>query len=232
VRFFRALAASFSYFSILPGKTFAHVVTDDAIAALPIVGLAIGVSAGFAGYGSFVLSHSSVIAAIVAWLVSIALSGAIHVDGFLDSCDGLFAMVPPERRLEIMRDPNHGTYAIVGMAMLTIVWILALTEIDPRSFPWILGIAGAASRSCGSAIARRPGPAAVIGYACLLAWGWYVFGYNALAGAIVMVLLTLFVARFARLRLGGVLNGDCYGAVVVSTEVALLLAVPYLKLLP
>jgi adenosylcobinamide-GDP ribazoletransferase len=232
VRFFRALAASFSYFSIFPSKAFDQVATDDAIAALPIVGLVIGLLAGLAGYGSFLLTRSPVAAAIVAWLISIALSGAIHVDGFLDCCDGLFAMVDPQRRLEIMRDPHHGTYAIVGMAMVTVTWILALTAIDPHALPWILAMAGAASRSCGSAVARKPGVASIIGYAALLGSGWYLFGYNALAAATVVVLVTLFVAWFARLRLGGILNGDCYGAVVVVTEVALLLVVPYLKPLP
>src|SRR6476620_2419147 len=34
----------------------------------------------------------------------LALTGALHFDGFLDSCDGLFGYRPPARRLEIMRD--------------------------------------------------------------------------------------------------------------------------------
>ena len=113
----RDLAAAFSYFSILPVGHTDEPPDDGAIALLPIVGLVIGALSGLGAYGVWLLTHRGLAAAIVAWLLSIALSGAIHVDGFLDCCDGLFATASPQRRLEIMRDPHHGTYAIVGMAI-------------------------------------------------------------------------------------------------------------------
>ena len=39
------------------------------------------------------------------WII---LTGALHLDGFLDSCDGLLGGETPERRMEIMRDERVG----------------------------------------------------------------------------------------------------------------------------
>jgi len=231
VRFLRALSASFSYFSILPGKTQDGAVDGDAIALLPIVGVVIGGLSGFGAYGVFLLTHSTIATAIVAWILSIALSGAIHVDGFLDCCDGLFAMAAPERRLEIMRDPHHGTYAMVGMAMLGVVWLYALMQIAPAALPLMLAISGGASRVCGAALAGERGVPVAIAVIAIAAGAFGALGRAALIGLALMAALAYAIRWFALQRLGR-LSGDCYGAAVVLTEVGLLLAVPYLKLLP
>jgi adenosylcobinamide-GDP ribazoletransferase len=207
LRFLRDLAASFSYFSIVPIPNSDGAPSDGAIAFLPIVGAIIGALAGFAAYGIWLLTHAAIAAAITAWVLSIGLSGAIHVDGFLDCCDGLFAMASPQRRLEIMRDPHHGTYAIVGMAMLSVLWLYALTQIPPLIMPAVLAITGFLARGL-TLVVLRPAkwiPAVVallIGIVTLIPW---LFGI------------------FAKKRLGGVLNGDCYGAAIVLTEIALLM---------
>ncbi|MGC2129713.1 MAG: adenosylcobinamide-GDP ribazoletransferase [Candidatus Aquilonibacter sp.] len=207
MRYLRALAAAFSYFSILPIPHAQAPPDDDAIALLPIVGLVIGGLAGYGAYGIALLTHSQLAAAIAAWVLSIALSGAIHVDGFLDCCDGLFAMAPPEKRLEIMRDPHHGTYAIAGMAMVSVLWLYALAQIPPSLMPATLALTGCIARGLTLLVLRPskriPSPLVLlIGIVTIVPW---LFGV------------------FAKRRLGGVLNGDCYGAAIVVTEIALLM---------
>lgn len=230
--FFRALLASFSYFSIFPSKTFGERADGDAIALLPIVGLLVGGLSGWGAYGVYLLTHSTLACAIVAWILSIALSGAIHVDGFLDCCDGLFAMATPERRLEIMRDPHHGTYAIVGMAMLSVSWLYALTQISPAVLPWTLAIAAAISRFCASVAASvRWNRFMPVGFLAALV-PFFAFlrgaGIWAVGMALVPPLLAAAAVRmFAGGRLGGRLNGDCYGAIIVVTEITMLLAFPF-----
>jgi cobalamin synthase len=209
LKLLRDLGSAFSYFSILPVGHGDQLPDDGAIAFLPLVGLVIGALSGLGAYGVWLLSHIGLAAAIVAWLLSIALSGAIHVDGFLDCCDGLFAMAPPERRLEIMRDPRHGTYALVGMAIVTVVWLYALVQIPPDMLPVTLAVTGTFPR-WGAVLlrSRNHGLAAVLGFV--------------LSGAVGFLVLL-----FARPRLGGVVNGDCYGAAIVVSEMVMLLAVPY-----
>lgn len=205
----RDIVAAFSYFSIVPSPSAHFAPDDDAIAWLPVVGLVIGAISGLAALGVFLLTHAQLAAAITAWVLSIALSGAIHVDGFLDCCDGLFAMASPARRLEIMRDPHHGTYAIVGMAIATVLWLYALAEIPPMLMPVVLPAAGFLARS--SALLLRPGNRIVRAVYFVLT----VFGLAAIPAAV--------VASFARRRLGGALSGDCYGAIIVVSEITLLM---------
>ena len=203
----RALAASFSYFSILPIRHSDDAPGDNAIAFLPLVGLVVGGLSGLGAYGVWLFTQSPIAAAIVAWMLSIALSGAIHIDGFLDCCDGLLAMVSPQRRLEIMRDPHHGTYAIAGMAMFSVLWLYTLAHIPPSVMPAILALTGCVARGLTLVVLRPskriPSPVVLlISVVTIVPW---IFGV------------------FAKRRLGGVLNGDCYGAAIVVTEIALLM---------
>ena len=115
---------------------------------LPLASAAIvGGIAGLAGvgYATFALLHVHW-AFAVAWAAAIGLTGAIHVDGFLDSCDGLLVAAPPPRRLEIMKDPRHGTFAVVGFAVLVVFWLLAMAPIPPERLPLLLAWSGALSR--------------------------------------------------------------------------------------
>jgi len=204
----RDLAASFSYFSILPIAHSDAPPNDEAVAYLPVVGALIGAISGAVAYGIFLLTHGQLAAAITAWILSIALSGAIHVDGFLDCCDGLLAMATPQRRLEIMRDPHHGTYAIAGMVMISVLWLYALVHVPAALLPAVLTITGLVSR----ALALSLWPANRVPKIVYAVIGLIVaFGVVALFGS------------FARRRLGGVLSGDCYGAAIVLAEIALLM---------
>ena len=221
------LGRAFAYFSILPVRHADERPDDGVIAFLPMVGLVVGALSGLGAYAVWLLAHSGPAAAIAAWVLSIALSGAIHVDGFLDCCDGLFAMASAQRRLEIMRDPHHGSYAIVGMATISVLWLYALMQIPPDMLPAALAFTGCLAR--WSAIAQatqRILPGAIL-LAVLIAI-FYAHWLAALGGIVVAVAMSALVLAFARARIGNVRSGDCYGAAIVVTEVALLLVFPYL----
>jgi adenosylcobinamide-GDP ribazoletransferase len=208
------------------------------------VGGAIGALAGLAAWGvSFVAPEPFVVA--TAFGGSVILSGAVHVDGLLDACDALGASVPPERRLEIMQDPRHGTFALAGFAVVGVWWLAALATIPAAVLPLALAFAGGAARwaavlnayaipygragASARAFASRP-PVAVV---ALLAAGlaglalaahapqWLAAGALACAAA-------LLLGRAAAGRLGGVLVGDVYGAMIVVLDVALLAAIALL----
>ena len=212
----RDLGASFSYFSILPVRSSTEGYTDGAIAFLPVVGLVIGGLSGLAAFGVSLFTHGPLAPAITAWVFSIVLSGAIHVDGFLDCCDGLLAMVSPIERLRIMRDPHHGTYAIVGMAIASVLWLFALAHISAHALPLVLAFTGAASR--WAAVRTHLWIGIILGMLFGLVIGiWVSLGF--LVGLIVAILIEV----FARSRLNGARSGDCYGAAIVVVEIALLM---------
>ncbi len=58
------------------------------------------------------------------WVV---LTGGLHFDGFLDSCDGLLGGATPERRMEIMRDERVGAYALAGGVLLLLILFSSLS---------------------------------------------------------------------------------------------------------
>ena len=67
------------------------------------------------------------------------------MDGFMDVCDGLFGGYTKESRLEIMRDPHVGAFAVTGaLCIILLKWtailsLLSLPESGPESgndLPW------------------------------------------------------------------------------------------------
>jgi adenosylcobinamide-GDP ribazoletransferase len=193
----------------------------------------VGYAAGWAAYGTFLLTHSQLWCAITAFALMVLLTGAIHIDGFLDCCDALLASTTLERRLEILRDPHHGTYAIVGMALLAIVLLACLYELPPAAMPVILAYVGLLSRAAtlleiGLYQHARTGDRhpnlIIIGFA----WGGIVLvvldklvGFSPTLVLPAYAIAAIWAWLLSR-RLGGRLTGDAYGAIIVITEVGLL----------
>ncbi len=146
-RFLDATSAAFSYFSVLPviRREAAPPPGADSLLALPLVGVVIG---GLAGLGARLVARVSSVplSAAVAFGLSIGLSGAIHVDGFLDCSDAMFAAVSPARRLEILKDPHHGSFAIAAMVMISAVWLAALQTCRVQRLLPIVAYAAALAR--------------------------------------------------------------------------------------
>lgn len=46
-------------------------------------------------------------------LIPVAVSGGIHLDGFLDTSDALGSWQEPEKRLEILKDSRAGAFAVI-----------------------------------------------------------------------------------------------------------------------
>ena len=210
-----------------------------AIVLLPVVGAIIGAVSGGAG-----MLTAKVAAqpwpALVAFALALVLSGAIHVDGFLDCCDALLASVSPQRRLEILRDPRHGTFAVVGMTLLALFWLAALHGIPPARLLLALTLSGALARLCALPVlfvfpnARAPqaerilsSPAEIAAF-MLLAAGVLLLAAAIGSAAIAIVpgaaAAALVIGWLCARRLNGGITGDVCGAAIVLTEVAVLVA--------
>ncbi|WP_102127205.1 adenosylcobinamide-GDP ribazoletransferase [Deinococcus planocerae] len=166
--------------------------------------------------------------AVGAWL---AVTGMLHFDGLVDSADALFAMKSPERRLEILRDVHVGAFGLaVGVLALLTLWSLLSAPI-PAFAPVVAAVVArtvllfpmnlypAARQESLGARSRegRWGAALLLALPALIlpgAWG----------AALATLVAALLVARFAASRLGGGLNGDTYGLIVVTAELAALCA--------
>ena len=201
----------------------------------PVVGALVGAGVGGAWGAAYELLESIAIAAALAVVVDLALTGMLHVDGLADSADGLLPHLPSTgRRLEVMAAPDVGAFgvAVVGGALLVRFAALASTEPDVGAViaVWAVARAVAALVLVTGTYARGDGLAsAFTGGATAPVW---------IVGAVTAVVATLLagpaavacavagyaVVVLAHARIGGY-TGDVLGAAIVVGETAGLLVV-------
>lgn len=105
---------------------------------LPAVGLLIGAIMSLLAFGIKSFSHSPFITAAFILASWILLTGAIHLDGLMDSADGLFSHRSRERMLEIMRDSRVGNYGVIAGVMLLLCKFAALASMNNTTMIWSL----------------------------------------------------------------------------------------------
>jgi len=132
--------AAFQFLLISPAlvrREFTPQEMGRATGFFPVVGLLLGVVLAGADLLLGQLFPAPVRSALVLalWVV---LTGGLHFDGFLDSCDGLFGGATPERRMEIMRDERVGAYALAGGALLMLVLFSSLSAITEERWAVLL----------------------------------------------------------------------------------------------
>ncbi len=129
----KSLLAAFRFLTIIPLGTALEEREEplaSSMAFFPLVGLAIG---GFLflvhRIGSIFFSPLLVNALVLlGWVL---ITGALHLDGFMDTIDGLSGGKTKEERLKIMKDPSTGAKGTVGLVSLLGLKFLLLLEIEP-----------------------------------------------------------------------------------------------------
>lgn len=229
-----------SFLTTLPARQVAYQADGlgKAAAWFPMIGLLIGLLLlGIHTAANWLLGPALAAVLVVAgWA---ALTGALHLDGLADCCDGLLAPVTREHRLEIMRDPRTGSFAVVGLVLALLAKTAAIYSL-PAASPalllapvwarwWILVAAqrplarsgGLGSNFAAALTPRTLAHAAILPVLMLGSAQWY--DWRSLAGVALSGLACLLVLRLAQARIGGV-SGDVYGAVVELSEIALLIS--------
>jgi adenosylcobinamide-GDP ribazoletransferase len=102
------------------------------ICFLPLVGAVIGA----AQYGGCILlsrlSFGPVFRGAVLSALPVLLTGGIHMDGFLDTCDAMHSYGSREKKLAILKDPHVGAFAVMGICAYLIAQVALFTELDAR----------------------------------------------------------------------------------------------------
>lgn len=232
--------AAVQFLSIAPPlvrRAFTPAELGRAVGYFPLVGLLIGgFLIGLDRLLAWFLPSNVIIALVLTgWILC---TGALHLDGFLDSCDGLLGGRTPEDRLRIMRDEHVGAFAVIGAVLLLLVKYQALTAISHRSAAlclapvlgrWGMAVAVVAfpyarAEGLGRAMKDHAGWSQVLlASAVAVAAAWFAAGWPGLlimplCGALMFVLV-----RFVLARLPG-LTGDIYGALCELLEVLVLLS--------
>jgi adenosylcobinamide-GDP ribazoletransferase len=249
----RSFLVALSLLTVWPVR-FDTVPTADDVARtrhwFPFVGLLLG---GFLGGMTFLataLSMPPLLGAFVILLTWVVSTGALHLDGLCDLCDGLFGGTTPERRLEIMKDPHVGTFGMVGGMLLLLGKFACLAELlrsQAEQAPWWLATAVLLARALvlmvavGCRYPREDGTGRAIIEAVTMrdamasvCWAGVLAALPAITGLVASVPLmasmifalvaALSLRAICRRRLGGV-TGDCLGAAIELVELVVLISV-------
>ncbi len=66
-------------------------------------------------------------------LIPFLITGGIHMDGFLDTMDALSSYQPKERRLEILKDPHTGAFAIISCGLYLVAEVGIYSSVNEKS---------------------------------------------------------------------------------------------------
>jgi adenosylcobinamide-GDP ribazoletransferase len=102
----------------------------------PIVGLIIGVILAVLNWLLYYILPPSVINALLI-AVLVIITGALHLDGFADTCDGIAGHKTVEERWRVMHDSRTGAFGVVGVVLLLLTKYVSLNNVPPE---WITAV--------------------------------------------------------------------------------------------
>jgi adenosylcobinamide-GDP ribazoletransferase len=214
-----------------------------ATAYFPVVGLVIGgILAGLNWVFNLILPPS--VTNILLIVALVILTGAMHLDGLSDTCDGIAGHKTAAERWKVMHDSRAGAFGVVGVVLMLLVQYVALNNVPADKMTAVLLFMPVVSRWAmvyaifAFPYARPTG----LGKAYKEATGWLqvaiatiitigiagglfplfnVTGFLLFGG--ILIITTAF-AFYLKYKFAG-LTGDTYGAINEVAEVIALLFV-------
>ncbi|TDA69448.1 MAG: adenosylcobinamide-GDP ribazoletransferase [Clostridia bacterium] len=246
-REFTALVTAIGFLTRLPVKSGApgqEEALGRSTAWFPLAGLVLGLI----DYGIFQLLRPvlpPLVLGAVLLAVSTWLTGGLHLDGLMDTLDGLGSGRPRERKLEIMRDSRVGAMGVIGAVILLLVKFGVLASLPVEAAQEILilppvlarwAMAGAIvflpyvrTEGLGRGFSRYASRSRFwLATTVAAAIAWLVAGPG---GLLIQALAAAFLFWFSRqlkISLGGC-TGDTYGALAEVQETILLVIMLALK---
>jgi adenosylcobinamide-GDP ribazoletransferase len=234
-----SIIAAFQFLTIFPTlikRMFTSQEMGRAVGWFPLVGVTLGALLYGVNHFARMLFPASVSAAltIFAWVF---FTRAFHLDGFMDTCDGLFGGFTPERRLEIMKDSRMGAFGVAGGVLLLLTEYAALASssaplpalvISATLGRWasplvIYAFPYAREDGLGFEMKHNVGlPQVILATAITFIVSWFIYGAMGL-WLMLFAALTAFLLALYIMRLIPGLTGDSYGAITAIIEVLVLL---------
>jgi len=239
LRFLTAL----NFLTIIPVSWRRDVSPEElgrSLGYFPLVGIVIGlILAGLDWTLDWILPSAVV---NVLLIVSLAvISGALHLDGFADTCDGIAGHKTVEARWQVMHDSRVGGFGIVGVCLLLLVKYVSLNSVPEPLLMATLIIMPVVSRwAMVYAIFAYPyARPSGLGKVFKQEASWLRFTMATLialavaivlarlAGLIIMAgiwVMVVLMAAYLKRKFSG-LTGDTYGAINEVSEVCVLILV-------
>ncbi len=206
--------------------------------AWPLAGAVVAIIAAFCGSAALSAGLSPELAAGIALLTLVILTGAMHEDGLADSADGLWGSWDKARRLEIMADSRIGTYGVLALLLVTGMRWQALSGMFSAGSVWVplvvaallsralmvtvmAALANAKGTGLSQSVGRPSASTAAIAAAIAFGPAMLLTGPVTILATLIAGLAVLTVALLARGKIGGQ-TGDILGAAQQAAEVTVL----------
>lgn len=232
-KFFIAL----SFYTRLPIQIKSEVSEEDFYSSmkfLPVVGLVIGLVLYALWY--LLKDVEGQVSAFLLVFLYIWLTGGLHIDGFMDTLDGVLSNRSREETLEIMKDSRVGAFGAIGLLLLVLAYFIAYQFVDGYAIiiAPIVGRTGALFSASFSESARK-GNSLGKGFMDRMGLKERVFGII-FSMVIILLLHSLYFVPFAlcilmstyfityfKNKLGG-MTGDTVGMLIELNQVVFLFA--------
>lgn len=179
-------------------------------------------------------------------LIEVALSGGLLLDGFMDTCDGVFSARPRDIALEIMKDSRVGAHSVTSVTILFIIKFSVYSSLQYLSNPYIITLLAPAvglwfllfivvffpyarKEGIGKFFKDQTKPVYFyISTGILLVVSYFVANnFYPILG----IIITFFAGTFVAVRINNFLighTGDTYGAMAQTTQVIFMLVMVFL----
>ncbi|ARV61136.1 adenosylcobinamide-GDP ribazoletransferase [Nostocales cyanobacterium HT-58-2] len=149
------IAASFTFYTSVPVPYVNKLDFQRVARFAPEVGLIIGGILGLFdisidSVGMPTLTRSAMVVSV--W---IAITGGLHLDGAMDTADGL-AVGDPKRRLEVMADSATGAFGAMTAIVLVLLKTAAFADLEKNRWLALMAACGWSRWGQQLAIARYP----------------------------------------------------------------------------
>ncbi len=239
----KSLIIAFSTYSRIPMPkvTWSEEGMKYSMCFFPVVGLVIGLCCYEIYTGLSLFGVGKILIAAILTALPILLTGGIHMDGFLDTMDAKNSYRSREEKLEILKDPHIGAFALIYGLVYLLLYFGLFSEMNHKAIGLVaLGYAYSRILSGLSVVwfqkAKKEGMAAstakaaeknvkwvlvVEGIFCAV--GFLLLNPLAGAGCAAMGVLCFFYYRSMAYRIFGGITGDLAGYFLQLCELWLLL---------
>lgn len=237
---------AFSMYSKIPMPTvrWTKERLSYALCFFPLVGVVIGAllllflcMAEITGMGPLCFT-------LLGTAVPLLVTGGIHMDGFLDVTDARSSFGPRDKKLEILKDPHTGAFAIIGFGIYMLLYAGGFSELNFYGIRIFAGAFVLTRALSGLAVvsfpkAKEDGLAAVFSKAAsekvvqavmvvyVMASGGYMVLCGGITGVVCLIgaAVTFFLYYKMSVREFGGITGDLAGYFLQICELVLLILI-------
>lgn len=241
----KAIIVAFSIYSKIPMPRFNWESEDMQyhLCFFPWVGAVIGGVEFLWFVSAQKLSLGNIVFISIALAIPLLITGGFHLDGYMDTCDALHSYQDREKKLEILKDPHIGAFAVICLLIYLLLAAGFLSELGEKNAVIIACMNFFLARVCsGISVVTMPsakkkgmlqtfastaarkivlGTLIAEGVLCIIG----MLAVNTLMGVAVIItaaVIYVYYDRMSKKQFGGI-TGDLAGFFVTVEELAVLI---------